>query len=54
MEQTLNTLNGSNIKQRIINNKTTALERKTTPGPENINFFMLNRAEHEIYPANKC
>ena len=27
---------------------------KNQPGPEVIIFFMLNSAEHEIYPAHKC
>ena len=24
------------------------------PGPEVIKLFMLNSAEHELYPAHKC
>ena len=31
-----------------------AVANRTRPGPEVIKIFMLNSAEHEIFPANKC
>ena len=30
------------------------LKKTVLPSPEVITFFILNSAEHEIYPAPKC